>query len=418
MPDGILHRRRIVMVTHDYAPDLMGIAPYSTETAEWLAAQGADVTVLTMPPHYPDWKVPAGSPRGYSTSQVNGVNVRRLPTYVPRNPTLLRRLAFEGSWTVSATPLKWRRVIREADVVIGVCPGIFAARYARSISGRRRPLIQIVQDLVGQAAQQSGMAGASRAAGALARLEARSLSAAYAVTVPGHGFIEPLHALGIEPDRIHIVANWSRVPMSEGSEPARGDDAFVVMHAGNLGLKQGLDEFAPIIADLETSRPEVRFEFVGGGSQAGALGEAIAGRGNANLRSHVPEHELATTLRSADALLVHERSSVKDMSLPSKLTTYFAMGRPVIAVTRADGTTAAEVRRAGAGLIVEPGDAACFRSAVDTLRNDPELVKTLSDSGREYSRTHLDRRVSLSAITQLVVDALEDSAQGNGTASK
>ncbi len=32
------------MVTHDYAPDLMGIAPYSTETAEWLAAKGAEVT--------------------------------------------------------------------------------------------------------------------------------------------------------------------------------------------------------------------------------------------------------------------------------------------------------------------------------------------------------------------------------------
>ena len=53
------------------------------------------------------------------------------------------------------------------------------------------------------------------------------------------------------------------------------------------------------------------------------------------------------------------------MSLPSKLTTYFAMGRPVIAVTRSDGTTAAEIRRADAGLIVEPGDSAGFMAAVE-----------------------------------------------------
>lgn len=418
MTDGVLHHRRIVMVTHDYAPDLMGIAPYATETAEWLAAQGAEVTVLTMPPHYPDWKVPAGSPRGFATQERNGVSVRRLPTYVPKNPTLLRRLAFEGSWTVAAEALRWRRAVREADVVIGVCPGIFAARFAHSLAGHRRPLIQIVQDLVGQAAQQSGMAGASRAASALAWLEARSLKSAYAVTVPGHGFIEPLGRLGVEADRIHVVANWSRVPMTDETEPERDRREFVVMHAGNMGLKQGLDELAPIIADLETSMPAVRFEFVGGGSQAGTLREAIADRTNAGLRPHVPEAELASTLRSADALLVHERSTVKDMSLPSKLTTYFAMGRPVIAVTRADGTTANEVRRADAGLVVEPGDAAAFRAAVDRLRDDPALVSRLSSNGREYSRQHLDREVSLGAITQLVVDALERPRQADGLATR
>ncbi len=412
MTDGALRGRRIVMVTHDYAPDLMGIAPYSTETAEWLAAQGAEVDVLTMPPHYPDWKVPPGFARGYATEERNGVTVRRLPTYVPGNPSLLRRLAFEGSWTAAATPLRMTRPLRDADVVIGVCPGIFAARFARSIAGRRRPLVQIVQDLVGQAALQSGMAGASRAAGALARMEAQSLSAAYAVTVPGHGFIEPLRALGVDADRIHVVANWSRVPTNDEAEPTRDGRRFMVMHAGNMGLKQGLDELAPIVADLETSMPDVQFEFVGGGSQAGALGEAIADRSNARLRPHVPEDELAGTLRSADALLVHERSTVKDMSLPSKLTTYFAMGRPVIAVTRSDGTTAAEVRRADAGLIVEPGDPAGFRAAVKLLRDDADLVTRLSRNGREYSRQHLDREVSLSAITQLVVDALDRHEDG------
>ena len=407
MPQGVLRGRRIVMVTHAYAPDLMGIAPYSTETAEWLAAQGAEVIVLTMPPHYPDWKVPAGMPRGYATEERNGVTVRRLPTYVPGTPSLMRRLAFEGSWTVAATPLRMSGALRDADVVIGVCPGIFAARFARSIAGRRLPLIQIVQDLVGQAAQQSGMAGASRVAVALGRMEASSLSAAYAVTVPGHGFIEPLLTMGVDAERIRVVANWSRVPMTDDAEPVRDRRHFVVMHAGNMGLKQGLDELAPIVADIETTMPEVQFEFVGGGSQAGVLSNAIAGHTNSRFRPHVPEEDLAATLRSADALLVHERSTVKDMSLPSKLTTYFAMGRPVIAVTRSDGTTAAEIRRADAGLIVEPGDSAGFMAAVERLRSDAALVSRLSRNGREYSRQHLDREVSLSAITQLVVDALE-----------
>ncbi len=106
------------------------------------------------------------------------------------------------------------------------------------------------------------------------------------------------------------------------------------------------------------------------------------------------------------------------MSLPSKLTTYFAMGRPVIAVTRADGTTAGEVRRADAGLIVEPGDAAGFMAAVERLRDNPELVERLSRNGREYSRQQLDREVSLSPSASWSSTRSQRSGHKDGVAAR
>lgn len=52
---------------------------------------------------------------------------------------------------------------------------------------------------------------------------------------------------------------------------------------------------------------------------------------------------------------MNERASAVDMSLPSKLTSYFSAGAPIVAAVPASGGTAAEVRRSGAGVVVPPG---------------------------------------------------------------
>ncbi len=63
-------------------------------------------------------------------------------------------------------------------------------------------------------------------------------------------------------------------------------------------------------------------------------------------------------LDAADILLLNERGSVHEMSLPSKLTSYFASGRPVAAAVRSDGAAAEELARAGAPAPVPPDEPA------------------------------------------------------------
>src|ERR1700745_443166 len=48
---------RILLHGINYSPELTGIGKYSGEMAEWLAAHGHDVRVVTAPPYYPAWKV-------------------------------------------------------------------------------------------------------------------------------------------------------------------------------------------------------------------------------------------------------------------------------------------------------------------------------------------------------------------------
>ena len=62
-------------------------------------------------------------------------------------------------------------------------------------------------------------------------------------------------------------------------------------------------------------------------------------------------------LGAADVLLLSQRASVRGMSLASRLTAYFAAGRPVVAAASPGSEVAAEVRRSEAGVLVRPGRA-------------------------------------------------------------
>lgn len=54
----------------NYKPELTGIGKYSGEMAEWLAAQGDDVRVITAPPYYPAWKIGQPYRNRYVTEKI------------------------------------------------------------------------------------------------------------------------------------------------------------------------------------------------------------------------------------------------------------------------------------------------------------------------------------------------------------
>ena len=69
--------------------------------------------------------------------------------------------------------------------------------------------------------------------------------------------------------------------------------------------------------------------------------------------------DFQVALSAADFLLVNELPGVKDMAVPSKLTSYFNAGVPVVAATDDGSVTAAEIATSGGGVRV---DAACPQS--------------------------------------------------------
>jgi glycosyltransferase involved in cell wall biosynthesis len=146
----------------------------------------------------------------------------------------------------------------------------------------------------------------------------------------------------------------------------------------------------------------VVFVLMGEGSQRQAL-ETMA-RGVERLRFLPLQHEdeLANVLNAADVLLISERSTVIDMSLPSKLTSYFAAGRPVVAAVPPDGSTAREVLRSGGGLVVPIGDPDELNRVVGRISEDAEWAGTLGMAGRRYAESALDLGSARARIDRLL----------------
>ncbi|KAF4406724.1 glycosyltransferase family 4 protein [Streptomyces lycii] len=410
--------RRVLLVSTNYAPEQAGIGPYAAQTAEHWAADGRTEThVLAGIPHYPAWRAdPAYRGVRRVTEERAGVRVHRRRHTVPSRQTALRRALYEAS--ILAGGLLAPPRTGPLDAVVAQLPslagGVLGARIARRHGA---PYVPVVQDLMGAAAAQSGISGGGRAAGAAAAVERHVLGRATLVGVIHETFADKVAALGVDPDRIRLVPNWSHVarPSRTRAETrARlgwSEDRTVVLHSGNMGLKQGLE----VLVEAARAEPGVDLVLMGDGNQRERLRELGAGLPNLVFLPPADDEDFTDVLAAADVLAVTQRASVLDMSIPSKLTSYFAAGRPVVASVAEEGGTAGEVRRSGAGVLVPPEDPGALLAAVRKLAEDPAAAQALGARGPAYVDAHLSREAGLKRITALLDEALETHARQRGT---
>ncbi|GGQ03052.1 glycosyltransferase [Streptomyces roseolilacinus] len=409
-------RRRLLLVSTNYAPEHTGIGPYATQVAEHWAARGHETHVLAGMPHYPSWSVdPAYRGAWRRTETRGGVTVHRRRHTVPGRQTAVRRALFEGSLLAHqlAAPPRMPR----PDAVVAQLPSLAGGVVAARLAARWRvPYIPVVQDLMGAAAAQSGIEGGDRAAAAAARVEAYALRRATLVGVIHETFTARVTALGVPPERVRTVPNWSHVaaPARPREETRRrlgwAPADTVVLHSGNMGLKQGLE----VLVGAARLAPGLRVVLMGDGSQRGALERLAADVPNLEFLPPVDDADFPEVLAAADVLAVTQRASVLDMSVPSKLTSYFATGRPVVASVADGGGTAQEVRRSGAGVLVPPEDPAALLEAVRGLAADPGRAAVLGAAGPRHVEAHLGRAAGLARYDALLDEVLAGGAGGAG----
>jgi glycosyltransferase involved in cell wall biosynthesis len=304
------------------------------------------------------------------------------------------------------------------DVVIGVVPSLSGGVLARVAAARARAGYGVIfQDLMGSAAEQSGIQGGRRAAAVARRLERWVVARAAAVAPVTESFVPYLKQIGVAEDRFEILRNWSHLGVQTRDrdktrrELGWGPDEWVVLHAGNMGLKQGLEQVV-VAAKLADHRgAAVRFVLMGDGSQRLAIENLAAGTSRLAFRPFVEAAELPNVLAAADVLLISERESVLDMSLPSKLTAYFAAGRPIVASVHPEGATARELGRVGAGVVSPAGQPEGLLDALLGLRAKPDEAERMGANGVAYAHASLGRRQALERADAFVARIDRRTAQ-------
>jgi colanic acid biosynthesis glycosyl transferase WcaI len=390
--------RRLVVVTPYYAPEHSGTAPYVTAVTEYLARTN-DVTVLTGVPHYPEWRIREGYRRWRVEERSERLRVVRLLHYVPSRQTALHRGVYELSFAARALAAGARG---NADAVLAFGPPVLSTAAAQGLARRHGAAFGVVvHDLAGLGARESGIAGGARVAALVGVVEGRTLRSADGIVVLHDRFRRPLtEQLGVDDRRITVIRNWVHVvDPDESSVQTRhrlgwGDET-VVLHTGNMGLKQGLDNVIDTARLAEGRGDQVRFVLMGDGNQRETLERLAVDVRTIDIVDPLPTADYVAALRAADVLLVNERAGMAEMSVPSKLTSYFHAGRPVLAATDPDSPTASEVRASGAGPLVPSGDPEALLSAVLALAADAGQAATHGAAARSFADEHFGAEKAL-----------------------
>lgn len=387
---------RLLIVGLNYAPDFIGIPKYTTEMCEELARRGHQVTVLTAPPYYPAWEVPAPYRGGWRSETLNGVKLVRVPLYVPKQPTGKTRLLHHLSFAATSLPSAVLSALRgRPDVVVAVAPSLMsapAALIAAKLSGAKSWLH--IQDFEVDAAFELGMLKGEGARKWAERLERVLLSSFDRVSTISASMRQLLLRKGVKDEGALEIRNWVDVdtvtvwPSSATSYrqvlkiPA---DHVVALYSGNMAGKQGLETLAGVATLLEARSAKVTLLLCGQGPMKSVLEEACANRTNVRFVDLQPIEKLPELLATADIHLLPQRAEAADLVLPSKLTGMLASGRPVVAMAKQGTALAAEVE--GSGLVVEP-DAESMTSAILKLVADPAQRKRLGAAARQRAETH------------------------------
>lgn len=393
---------RVLLVGLNYAPEPIGIAPYTTGMAEFLAARGHQVAVVAGRPYYPQWRVPQAY-RGlvWRGSHEHGVEIVRCPHYVPSNPTGLRRIVHHLSFAAAALAPALRRAWRDRpEVVICVAPSLVSAitaRLAAALAGA--PLWLHLQDFEVDAATATGLVAPGRFARLLAGVERVLLRQARVVSTISPQMVARLQVKGVPPERTFELRNWA-ADLTEGDSAAYRREwglkgRFVALYSGTLARKQGVAILIEAAAHL-AARDDIAVVICGEGPELEPLRVAAAGLGNVQFHPLQPAERLGDLLAAADVHLLPQVTAAADLVLPSKLTNMLRSGRPVVVTAELGTGLYAEAE--GCGIATPPGDARALAEAVVRVADDPALARRLGEAGRRRAGKRWSREAILGAF--------------------
>ncbi len=382
---------RVLLVSGFYAPEEVGIGPYSAELAHGLAAMGHHVEVVTLPAHFPGWRVDR-SHRVRSlrrTSDESGVLVHRLAAYVPSKPTPARRVAHEAAFAVGLAGS--RPVLHRPDAVIVVSPPLTAALAALAMARSWRvPAILHLQDLVPGIAEAAGAVRNHLVLGLAAAAERYAYRCAAAVSVVSPGYRDHVGRLG-HAGKCVVIPNWVREvdlerPPRDLTVRARlgvGAGQLAAVYSGSVGRKQGIEVLGKAASLPEASG--IRFVAVCEGPGRAEVEACRSERpGGLTLLPLQPRRELARLLAACDVGLVVQRRGVRDAAMPSKLLTYAAAGLPVVVAADPQSEAARWVERVRCGFVAPPEQPRALVDRLDWLRAHRDAAGGMAARGRAY----------------------------------
>jgi len=392
----------ILVVTQYFWPENFRI----NDLTLGLLERGHQVTVLTGAPNYPGGSFFKGYGVFNKEEYYQGVRVIRVPL-VPRGGggglmLALNYLSFAFTASVIG-PLLCREnydiilVFQMSPVIQGL-----PALLLKKIHGI--PIFFWVQDLWPESLSATGAVNSKVVLSFVSHIVKFIYHHCDRVLIQAESFRKPVEAQGGEPDRIFFYPNFAEdlftTPLQYvGNFPVL-PKGFKVMFAGNIGVAQ---DFETIISAAEILKAinTIQWIIVGDGRMRGWCEAEVKKRGLEEVfhfMGRFPLEMMPVFFSAADALLVTLRKEpIFALTIPSKIQSYLACGKPVVAAL--DGEGASIIENAGAGYTCPAGAPDALAAAILSMYQITAFERAeMGERGCSFYRKHFDRNMLIDRL--------------------
>ncbi|MHB8624649.1 MAG: glycosyltransferase family 4 protein [Aggregatilineales bacterium] len=397
---------RILILTLVFSPDGVSTATIVSELAEELQSKGHELSVITTVPHYnvePEARAQQPLRRRW-----RGLFYRSAYYGIPVwHTTIARRGQKSGGRMLGYLIFNILSLIiglfgaGRQDVILVVSPPLTSGVVGWLLAVLKRAvLIYNVQELYPDTfIKVNTLRADAPITRALFWVERFVYRHAKVLTVICESFRQAILVKGTPAAKIRLIPNFVDTssiqpgPKSNALAETLGlAERYVVLYAGNIGMTQSFDtllEAAQCLQDI----PDIRFLIVGDGVRRQYVAEQIKQRALANvvLLPYQPRSRVPDIYATADLGLVPLMTGTAQTTLPSKLYTIMASGRPVLVAVDAESDIVETVETAQCGLWVPPDNADALELGIRQAFGQQDAFRVFGENGRRHVDSHFSR---------------------------
>ncbi len=387
---------KILVVCQHYWPEPFPL----TDICEALVGKGHEVHIITDIPNYPMGYIYDGYKKGKNRKQThNGVRISRTFTIGRRNNLIFRFLNY-FSFAISST-LFALRLKEDYDVVFTnqASPILMVNAAMAYAKKHKKKTVLYCMDLWPASLAAGGVGQGSPIYKVFHKISDYLYKKADRILITSSMFRDYFKKeFGIEDSKISYLPQYANAGFetTTSSENTK-KDTVDLMFAGNIGAAQSIETIlgaAKILRDKEF----LRWHLVGDGSELENL-KALAKKENlSNVIFHGrhPIEKMPEFYSLADAMLVTlTKDPFISLTLPAKVQSYMAAGKPVIA--SADGEIPIVINDSKCGFSAPAEDAPALASAVTEFINY-EDKKSLADAARRYYKENFTQELFIEKL--------------------
>jgi glycosyltransferase involved in cell wall biosynthesis len=401
---------RILIVSQYFWPENFKINDFALGMQE----RAHEVTILTGKPNYPAGKFyPGYTFFGNRTQNYEGIKVIRAPLISRGKSKGFRLLINYFSFAFFASFTALFRVKGVYDVIFVYEPSPITVGIPAIILKKkfRIPVFFWVQDLWPDSVESAGNIKNPAILGILNKLVITIYKHSDKIFISSRSFSRSIMNKNILSSKIVYYPNWAEdIYLSEIADTGKYSYlipvGFKIMFAGNIGNSQDFESIIQAAYILKNNK-KIHWLIAGDGRKKKWLEEEITRLGlntNFHILGNFPKEEMPNFFYHCDSMLVTlKKSEIFRLTVPAKIQSYLAFGKPILAMLNGEG--AEIIEEAKAGISCKAGDYKQLACNVEYLLNSDknELLK-MGENAKKYYHENFDRTNLFKKFEKIYLD--------------